>query len=121
SFEFVATKEPAFVKADKDQLLRILNNLINNAVQAIQTSTRGRITLTILKEDANFRVSVADNGVGIDDAVKQKIFQPNFSTKSYGTGLGLAMCKRMIEQHGGTIWFESEQGRGCTFYFTIPY
>ncbi|MHB8261821.1 MAG: sensor histidine kinase [Bacteroidia bacterium] len=147
--EFVATKEPAFVKADKDQLLRVFNNLINNAVQAIQAnivqfedlkmsqfenekkenkeehqifkSSNHQISIAICKQDTHYTVSVADNGIGIDDAVKQKIFQPNFSTKSYGTGLGLAICKRMIEQHGGTIWFESQPEKGCTFYFTIPF
>lgn len=64
-------------------------------------------------------INVSDNGVGIDDAVKERIFQPNFSTKSYGTGLGLAMCKRIIEQHGGDIWFESKPGKGTSFYFSI--
>ena len=118
--EFIACKEYANIKADKDQLLRVLNNLINNAIQALQTNEHGKITLSISKEETKFMVSVADNGTGIDDAVKEKIFQPNFSTKSYGTGLGLSMCKRIVEQHGGTIWFESESGKGTVFYFTMP-
>ena len=119
-FEFNQTKEKAFIKADKDQLLRVLNNLINNAVQALQDNKQGKVTLSVSKEETKFIVSVADNGTGIDDAVKLKIFQPNFSTKTYGTGLGLAMCKRIIEQHGGNIWFDSERDRGTTFYFTMP-
>jgi len=118
--EFTACKEYANIKADKDQLLRVMNNLINNAIQALQTNEHGKITLSISKEETKFMVSVTDNGTGIDDAVKEKIFQPNFSTKSYGTGLGLAMCKRIIEQHTGTIWFESEPGKGTVFYFAIP-
>jgi signal transduction histidine kinase len=119
-FEFNPSKENAFIKADKDQLLRVLNNLINNAVQALQDNKQGKVTLSVSKEETKFVVSVADNGTGIDDAVKEKIFQPNFSTKSYGTGLGLSMCKRIVEQHGGTIWFESEQGKGTVFYFALP-
>ena len=119
TFEFMANKEPAHINADKDQLLRVMNNLINNATQALEQNKAGKIIIGIIKEGHTYKVSVADNGTGIDDGVKAKIFQPNFSTKSYGTGLGLAMCKRIIEQHGGNIWFESEQGQGATFYFTI--
>jgi len=119
-FEFNPSKQNIFIKADKDQLLRVLNNLINNATQALQDNNQGKITLFILKEETKLVVSVADNGTGIDDAVKSNIFQPNFSTKSYGTGLGLSMCKRIVEQHGGTIWFESEPGKGTVFYFAIP-
>jgi len=87
------------------------NNIINNIKIYF---------LSISKEETKLIVFVADNGMGIDDAVKEKIFQPNFSTKSYGTGLGLAMCKRIIEQHSGTIWFDSAQGKGTTFYFAMP-
>ena len=119
-FTFNPSIENAFIKADKDQLLRVLNNLINNAIQALQDNQQGKISLSIRKEETKLVVSVTDNGTGIDDAVKAKIFQPNFSTKSYGTGLGLSMCKRIVEQHGGTIWFESEPGKGTVFYFAIP-
>jgi signal transduction histidine kinase len=110
--------EKAFVKADKDQLLRVLNNLVNNAVQAI--SEKGEISIGIKKKADSYILSVHDNGKGIDNAVKEKIFQPNFSTKSYGTGLGLAMCKRIVEQHGGEIWFESESGKGTAFFVSLP-
>ena len=119
TFEFTSCENSSFVKADKDQLLRILNNLINNVVQALAGNENGKVVLSVTKEGKEYIVSVFDNGTGIDDAVKEKIFQPNFSTKSYGTGLGLAMCKRIIEQHGGTIWFENEDRKGTTFYFSI--
>jgi len=117
SFQFNSNEKLAITKADKDQLLRVMNNLVNNAVQAIDE--KGKINLGLRKENGKYVISVSDNGKGIDDAVKTKIFQPNFSTKSYGTGLGLAMCKRIIEQHGGEIWFESETGKGTNFYFTL--
>jgi two-component system, NtrC family, nitrogen regulation sensor histidine kinase NtrY len=117
SFIVNTNEKQAFVKADKDQLLRVMNNLVNNAVQALDG--KGKIRLGLKMENNKYIISVTDNGKGIDDNLKSRIFQPNFSTKSYGTGLGLAMCKRIIEQHGGEIWFESENGVGTTFYFSI--
>lgn len=119
SFSFNTELPKAFVKVDKDQLIRVMNNLVNNAVQALEE--KGKIELRLKAADGKYVVSVSDNGRGIDDAVKGRIFQPNFSTKSYGTGLGLAMCKRIVEQHGGEIWFESMSGKGTTFYFTLHY
>ena len=109
----------AYVNADKEQLLRVLNNLVNNAIQSIEDNKQGEIKISLTKENNQYYVSVGDNGTGIHEDVKQKIFQPNFSTKSYGTGLGLAMCKRIIEQHNGSVWFESEANKGTTFYFTL--
>jgi two-component system nitrogen regulation sensor histidine kinase NtrY len=117
SFIVKTDESQAFVKADKDQLLRVMNNLVNNAVQALDD--KGEIILGVQKENDEYIISVTDNGKGIDDGVKERIFQPNFSTKSYGTGLGLAMCKRIIEQHSGEIWFESEAGKGTRFYFSL--
>lgn len=117
--EFNSAADKAYVRADKDQVLRVLNNLVNNAVQALYDNEEGHILLALSIEEDKVMVSVADNGVGIDESLKPKIFQPNFSTKSYGTGLGLAMCKRIIEQHGGEIWFDSKPGEGTVFYFTI--
>ena len=117
--KFISDISVANVNSDKDQLLRVLNNLVNNAIQAIEDGKRGEIILSLIKENESYVVSVSDNGTGVNEDVKQKIFQPNFSTKSYGTGLGLAMCKRIIEQHNGTIWFESEANKGTTFYFKL--
>ncbi|MGZ3903418.1 MAG: sensor histidine kinase, partial [Bacteroidia bacterium] len=117
SFSFNTELKKACVNVDKDQLIRVMNNLVNNAVQALEES--GKIELRLKAEGGKYVISVSDNGKGIDDSVKGRIFQPNFSTKSYGTGLGLAMCKRIVEQHGGEIWFESVAGKGTTFYFTL--
>ena len=88
-------------------------------MQAIDESKTGEISLKLVQENNSYIVSITDNGIGIKDVMKPKIFQPNFSTKSYGTGLGLAICKRMIEQHNGSIWFESTEGKGTTFYFKL--
>ncbi|HXB42209.1 MAG TPA: ATP-binding protein [Bacteroidia bacterium] len=119
NIEFNVVVKEVRVRADKDQMLRVFNNLVNNAVQALSDNENGKIVLALNTEHQKVVVSVADNGVGIDESLKPKIFQPNFSTKSYGTGLGLAMCKRIIEQHGGQIWFDSKIGKGTVFYFTI--
>lgn len=119
SIQFNSTLNIAYVNADKDQLLRVINNLVNNAIQAIDDKKEGKIILNLIQENENYIVSISDNGTGISTEVKSKIFQPNFSTKSYGTGLGLAMCKRIIEQHNGSIWFESEAEIGTTFYFKL--
>jgi signal transduction histidine kinase len=66
------------------------------------------------------RVSIKDNGEGIAPEMQSRIFVPNFTTKSSGTGLGLAMCKGIVEQAQGKIWFETEQGRGTTFHVELP-
>ena len=65
-------------------------------------------------------VSVVDNGEGIPAETQSKIFTPNFTTKTSGTGLGLAMCKSIAEQAGGTIWFETKEGEGTTFFVQLP-
>jgi signal transduction histidine kinase len=65
-------------------------------------------------------ISVGDNGLGISEEVKYNIFAPNFTTKTSGTGLGLAMCKRIVEQSDGEIWFETELGVGTTFFVRLP-
>ncbi|MGQ0739952.1 MAG: ATP-binding protein, partial [Bacteroidota bacterium] len=68
----------------------------------------------------NIIISIKDTGEGIPLEMQDKIFVPNFTTKSSGTGLGLAMCKGIVEQAHGKIWFETEQGRGTTFFVLLP-
>lgn len=109
-----------FVNADKEQLLRVLNNLVKNAQQAIPENTKGKITIRLEKQENKIYTYVIDNGAGISDEQKEKIFQPNFTTKSTGSGLGLTMVKNIIEQHGGTIYFETNAGLGTTFIFVLP-
>jgi signal transduction histidine kinase len=65
-------------------------------------------------------VSVKDNGSGIPEEMHNKIFVPNFTTKSSGTGLGLAICKGIVEKSNGAIWFETEEGKGTTFFVSLP-
>jgi two-component system nitrogen regulation sensor histidine kinase NtrY len=105
--------------ADKDLIMRVFNNLIKNAMQAIPDSRNGVVEIGVVKEGTNFVFSFTDNGVGIPDDMRSSIFVPYFTTKGTGTGLGLAMVKQIIENHKGTIWFESDE-RGTHFFFTLP-
>lgn len=108
------------VYADKNQLLRVFNNLVKNAVQAIPAGREGRISLTLETFDHRALVKVRDNGSGIPDDKKDMVFVPNFTTKSSGMGIGLAMAKNIVESAGGYIWFESAAGVGTTFYVEFP-
>ena len=107
--------DEAIVNGDWEQTLRAFGNLIKNAVQAIPENQRGLIQIQLTKENKQFYISITDNGKGITEEAKQKIFTPNFTTKSGGTGLGLAMVKSIIENMHGKISFESEYGKGTTF------
>ena len=109
-----------FVNADKEQLLRVLNNLVKNAQQAIPEDKNGSIIIRLEIQTGKVLTYVIDNGQGMTDEQKEKIFQPNFTTKSTGSGLGLAMVKNIIEQHGGTIYFETSYGNGTSFIFELP-
>jgi two-component system nitrogen regulation sensor histidine kinase NtrY len=109
-----------FVNADKEQLLRVLNNLVKNAQQAIPGNVKGEIIIRLEKQEDKIYTYVIDNGAGINDDQKEKIFQPNFTTKSTGSGLGLTMVKNIIELHNGTIYFETNAGTGTTFIFVLP-
>jgi len=76
--------------------------------------------LNEVRTDGVIQISIKDNGEGIPQEMHSKIFIPNFTTKSSGTGLGLAMCKGIAEQAGGRIWFETTTGEGSTFYVELP-
>jgi two-component system, NtrC family, nitrogen regulation sensor histidine kinase NtrY len=114
------SQERVVVVTDKSQLLRTFTNLLENAVQSIPEGRAGKINVVILREDGHAVVSVSDNGRGIAPDIAEKIFQPYFTTKSSGTGLGLAMTRKIIEFWKGSIWFETEEGVGTTFYIRLP-
>ncbi len=111
---------PVEVRADREQLGRILGNLIKNARQAIPAACLGRIEIDLVKKDQTVQLRVTDNGSGIPEKIRQKIFAPNFTTKSTGMGMGLAISKLTMEQMGGDIWFDTCEGAGTTFYLGIP-
>ena len=109
-----------FVFADRNHLVRILNNIVKNAIQAIPTDKKGIIQMSLSKQGDKVIVAVKDNGTGIPDDMKEKVFTPNFTTKSSGTGLGLAISANMIESFNGKIYFETEVGKGTEFFVEIP-
>lgn len=108
------------VKADKDQLLRCFNNLIKNAIEARPDKRRSLIHILLYCKENDACIEINDNGVGISESLGQRIFTPNFTTKSSGTGLGLAFVKQSIENIDGSISFETIPGVGTTFYIKIP-
>ena len=114
------TPEKLYLFSDRSQMLRVFTNLLENAKQAIPENRAGHIEVSIKKEEGDVIIAIKDNGAGISDEVVNKIFQPYFTTKSSGTGLGLAMTKKIIEFWKGTIWFETEEAIGTTFYIRLP-
>jgi len=109
-----------YVFADKNHLVRILNNLLKNAIQAIPETRRGRIEIELKRQGNDALIRITDNGTGIPDHMKDKVFTPNFTTKSSGTGLGLAISANMIESFNGRIYFETRVGSGTDFFVSIP-
>lgn len=105
---------------DKDQFVRVFNNLIKNAVQSIPADVKGEIQVRILSKGDKIVIEIEDNGQGIPEEMRAKIFVPYFTTKGTGTGLGLAMVKQIIENHAGSIYFDSEEGKGTIFTITLP-
>ena len=112
--------ESVMVNADKTQMNRLFTNLFTNAVEACRENGICSIEVNERKEDDKIIISVKDDGEGIPPEMQDRIFVPNFTTKSSGTGLGLAMCKGIVEQAKGKIWFETGEGKGTTFFVELP-
>ena len=111
------------VPADRSLVVQLFQNLIGNGIK-FHGEASPRIRVEAEPESEGWRFSVRDNGIGIKEAYLEKIFvifQRLHGRKEYpGTGIGLALCKRIVEHHGGSIRVESEPGRGSAFHFTIP-
>ena len=107
------------ILADREQMRRGLINLLKNAEQSIPEGRQGVIRITVRKKEGKVEIRIRDNGQGIPENLREKIFQPNFTTKSSGMGLGLAICKRIIESMGGEIGFVSEVGVGTEFFIIL--
>jgi signal transduction histidine kinase len=108
------------VRADKTHMNRLFTNLLTNAIDACEDTEGCRIDISEEFRDGQILICIQDNGEGIPSELRSKIFTPNFTTKSSGTGLGLAMSKSIIEQSGGEIWFESKEGKGTAFFVQLP-
>ncbi len=111
------------VLADRANLARVLQNLIGNALKFTGGDTP-EVSIDAKRDGGQWRFSIADNGIGMDPAQSERIFEPFqrlHGEEDYaGTGIGLAVCERIIDQHGGKIWVTTQLGEGSTFYFTLP-
>lgn len=111
------------VFGDSFQLIRLLQNLADNAIKFKHPDRKPEINISVEERDSDWLFKVSDNGIGIEDKFYNRIFvifQRLHTRNEYeGTGIGLAVCKKIVERHGGEIWVESEEGKGSTFYFTI--
>ena len=112
-------QEDVIINGDKDQMLRVFNNLIKNAIQSIPSDKSGIVRVFTISDQSVLKVIVEDNGEGISKANYRNIFVPNFTTKSSGTGLGLAMVQKIIENMGGQIYFETEEKSGTKFIIEL--
>lgn len=111
---------PLHVITDKSQLMSVCTNLLQNALQAMSLDREGEIIIKLERENDGAIISIKDNGTGIHGDVKDKIFKPYFTTKSSGTGLGLAMTRKIIESWQGSIWFETAINKGTSFFIKLP-
>jgi signal transduction histidine kinase len=106
---------------DKVQIQQVLLNLIRNAVEAMHGSHRRELTIrTMLSAEGLVEISVADGGPGLPEQVREKLFQPFVTTKASGMGVGLSICRCIIEAHGGRMWLTEASGGGADFHFTLP-
>lgn len=111
---------PVLINADRTHINRLFTNLIQNAIQAVPEDRMAVIEVEEELREGKILVKVKDNGAGVPDEMRSKIFTPNFTTKTSGTGLGLAMCKGIVEQAKGEIWFETVSGQGTIFFVELP-
>lgn len=118
---FSSSEEKIIAHLDRTQLIRVITNLVKNAIQSIQEEQNiKKVEVNVFRADGNVIISVKDNGKGISEENKERIFEPKFTTKSSGMGLGLAIIKNIIENYNGTITFESEEDRGTEFIVSFP-
>lgn len=118
---YIGKLDNVFVVADKEQLVQVLNNIIKNAIQAIPNDRKGVINITLVDNKNETNIYIQDNGKGIAYENKKKMFQPSFTTKSTGMGLGLSISKNLVQNMGGKISFKSKIDKGTTFKINIPH
>ena len=112
------------VKIDAQRIRQVVDNLINNAIK--YSSPKTKVMVSAAQKGAELFISVTDQGAGISEDDLPKIFDSMYRVDSAlnirvgGVGLGLSICKGLVEEHGGRIWAESEVGKGSTFFFTLP-
>jgi two-component system sensor kinase FixL len=116
-----STGASQFVVGDKTQLQQVVFNLVRNAVEAMQESERRELLIATASSGNNLvEVSIADTGPGIDEEIRSRLFEPFVTTKRHGMGIGLSLCRTIIEAHGGQLWAEPGPNGGTVFRFTLP-
>jgi signal transduction histidine kinase len=105
---------------DAQLMGRIFSNLIINGIQSVPEGTIPKIEIGLLTNNNQIVIEFKDNGSGIPEEIRDKIFIPNFSTKGTGSGIGLSIAKRGIEHAGGQLWFETTTGEGTTIFVELP-
>lgn len=119
--QFKSEKQEIIAVLDRTQLIRIITNLVKNAIQSIPEEQDLKVVLVSVNEkEMMVEINVTDNGIGIEEVNREKIFEPKFTTKNSGMGLGLGIIKNIIENYKGTITFETELGKGTTFTVSLP-
>lgn len=117
---FSAGDQEIIAILDRTQLIRVVTNLIKNATQAVSGVTDPQVLVSVIREGEEVCIKVADNGVGIREEVRDRIFEPKFTTKTSGMGLGLGMVKNIVETYKGSIHFESQPNKGTVFTVKFP-
>jgi len=117
---FLGKENGIYVYADPNQMMEVFNNLLKNALEAIPENREGKIIAEITETDQKITIKISDNGIGIPDEMKNKLFVPNFTTKNAGMGLGLAISKNIIELTGGSITYKTKLNEGTTFIISLP-
>jgi signal transduction histidine kinase len=107
------------ILADPDLLIRALQNLLLNAIDAMPSG--GELTIRTRRADNTVRIDVSDTGRGLTQEERRRLFTPYYTTKQHGTGLGLAIVQSIVADHGGTIRVESRPGQGTTFHIELPH
>lgn len=123
--EAIVTHDPMpILQVDRGQIVRLFQNLIGNAIKYRKPDQRPVVHVTAELKGAEWVFSVSDNGIGFEPSEASKIFEPfkrlHSDTEIPGTGVGLAICRRIVQRQGGRIWAESQPGQGATFHFTLP-
>lgn len=121
-FDLQGVSPGSFVFADREKIKQVMINLFSNSIDSMEGSGKVSVrTDSIVKDNRKFcRIQIADTGKGIDSEIAEQVFTPYFTTREKGTGLGLAIVERIIFDHNGSIWFESEKGTGTTFFIDLP-
>jgi two-component system sensor kinase FixL len=117
--EFATALPHVFI--DRIQIQQVMINLLRNAVEAMQSAPRRELRVSTSQEDdGHVRVSVADTGPGLSPEISATLFQPFMTTKDQGLGIGLSICRSIVESHGGRLWTEPNEGGGAIFLFRLP-